>query len=271
VSAPVKLAVLGDPLAFTLSPELHRAGLAALGLPGGSEALRVPRSRLGGTLERLAADGYRGVNLTHPLKRAALAHVTEASDAARRAASVNTVSFEPGRTRGDTTDGAGFVALLEELGVGIAGTRVVLLGAGGAARSLGLALLEAGAAPLTVWARRAGEASAAWEAIAGAHVTGWDSEEGRAALGGADVVVNATPLTGAEEPCAVGRIPRSARVVDLVYGTEVTPWVRAARAAGLEAVDGLGLLVFQARAALALWTGSEVPLAPLARAVGWPR
>jgi shikimate dehydrogenase len=59
--------------------------------------------------------------------------------------------------------------------------------------------------------------------------------------------------------------------VDLVYGPEVTPWVRAARAAGIEAVDGLGLLVFQAQRSLALWTGREVPLAPLARAVGWPR
>ena len=271
MSAPVKLAVLGDPLAFTLSPVLHRAGLEALGMQGGSEALRVPQSRLGVTLARLAAAGYRGVNLTHPLKRAALEHVTETSDAAQRAGSVNTVSFGPGLTRGDTTDGAGFMALLEDLGVGIARAGVVLLGAGGAARSLGLALLEAGAGPVTVWARRPGEASAAWEEIAGARVTGWDSEAGRAALAGAEVVVNATPLTGPEEPCAIGRIPRGARVVDLVYGPEVTPWVRAARAAGLEAVDGLGLLVFPARCSLALWTGREVPLAPLAGAVGWPR
>ena len=271
MSAAVKLAVLGDPLAFTLSPVLHRAGLEALGMQGGSEALRVPQSRLGTTLARLAAAGYRGVNLTHPLKRAVLEHLTEISEAAQRAVSVNTVSFDSGLARGDTTDGAGFIALLEDLGVGVARASVVLLGAGGAARSLGLALLEAGAASVTVWARRPGEASAAWQEIAGAQVTGWDSEAGRAALAGAELVVNATPLTGPEEPCAISRIPRGARVVDLVYGPEVTPWVRAARAAGLEAVDGLGLLVFQARCSLALWTGLEVPLAPLAGAVGWPR
>jgi len=271
VSAAVKLAVLGDPLAFTLSPVLHRAGLEALGLAGGSDALRVPRSRLGEVLARLAAEGYRGANLTHPLKRAALEHVSEVSDAARRSGSVNTVSFEADHARGDTTDGLGFLALLEHLGVEVAGTGVVLLGAGGAARSLGLALLEAGAAPVTVWARRPGEASVSWEAIGGAHVCAWDSVEGRAALAGAQLVVNATPRTGAEEPCPVDLVPRGARVVDLVYGPEVTPWVRAARAAGFEAVDGLGLLVFQARRSLALWTGREVPLAPLARAVGWPR
>jgi shikimate dehydrogenase len=271
VSTPVKLAVLGDPLAFTLSPVLHRAGLEALGLPGGSEALRVPQSRLGDALDRLAADGYRGANLTHPLKRAALEHLTVASDAARRAGSVNTVSFGPGPARGDTTDGAGFVALLEHLGPGAAGASVVLLGAGGAARSLGLALLEAGAARVTVWARRPGEASASWDGITGACVLGWDCDEGSAALAGADLVVNATPLTGPDEPCAIDRIPPGARVVDLVYGPEVTPWVRAAREAGRQAMDGLGLLVFQARCSLALWTGREVPLAPLAGAVGWPR
>jgi shikimate dehydrogenase len=271
VSTPVKLAVLGDPLAFTLSPVLHRAGLAALGLPGESEALRVPQSRLGATLARLAAEGYRGVNLTHPLKRAAIEHLAGISQAARRAGSVNTVTFGPGIAQGDTTDGAGFIALLEHLGARAAGASVVLLGAGGAARSLGLALLEAGAAEVTAWARRPGEASASWEGIAGARVVGWDSEAGRAALAGAGLVVNATPLTGPEEPCAIGRIPPGARVVDLVYGSEPTPWVRAARAAGFEAVDGLGLLVFQARRSLALWTGREVPLAPLGAAVGWPR
>ena len=271
MSAPVKLAVLGDPLAFTLSPVLHRAGLDALGLPGGSEALRVPQSRLGTTLARLAADGYRGVNLTHPLKRAALGYLTETSDAARRAGSVNTVSFGPGGARGDTTDGAGFIALLEDLGSGVTGTNVLLLGAGGAARSLALALLEAGAARVTAWARRPGESSAAWGEIAGALVVGWDSEEGRAALAGAALVVNATPLSGPGEPCAISRIPRGARVVDLVYGPELGPWVRAARAAGLEAVDGLGLLVFQAQRSLELWTVRRVELAPLAAAVGWPR
>ncbi len=271
MSAPVKLAVLGDPLAFTLSPSLHRAGLEALGVPGGSEALRVPRSRLGATLARLAAEGYRGVNLTHPLKRAALEHLAETSEAARRAGSVNTVTFGPGVARGDTTDGAGFMALLEDLGFGVRQAEVAVFGAGGAARSLGLALMEGGAARVTAWARRPGEESAAWEGIAGAQVVGWDSEAGRAALAGASLVVNATPLTGADEPCAIDRIPRGARVVDLVYGPELTPWVRAARGAGIDAVDGLGLLVFQAQRSLALWLGREVPLAPLAAAVGWPR
>jgi shikimate dehydrogenase len=85
------------------------------------------------------------------------------------------------------------------------------------------------------------------------------------------VVVNGTPLGGPEGPCALERLPAEALIVDLVYGPEVTPWVLACRAAGLQAIDGLGLLVHQARHALALWTGRDVPVEPLARAVGWPR
>jgi len=271
VSAPLRLAVLGEPLAYTLSPALHRAGLEHLGIPCESEALRVPPDRLGETLERLAAAGYRGANLTHPHKEAALGHLREVSEAARRARSVNTVTFEPGGARGDTTDGGGFLDLLEHLGWGAPGAAVALLGAGGAARSLGLALLGAGASPLTVCARRPAEAAASWSDIPGAEIVPWPSETARAALAGAALVVNATPLAGEGQPCAVGDLSPTARVVDLVYGPEVTPWVGAARAAGLTALDGRWLLVFQARRSLRLWTGREVRPEVLARAVGWPR
>ncbi|MBI5710085.1 MAG: shikimate dehydrogenase [Candidatus Eisenbacteria bacterium] len=269
MSHPVRLAVLGDPLAFTRSPELHRAGLAALGLAGDSRAIRTPRERLAAVLDELAAAGYRGVNLTYPLKEAALGHLDAASDAAQRARSVNTVGFEPGRRWGDTTDGPGLVDLLAALGRDAALTRTVLLGAGGAARSLALALAGGGAS-LTVSARDPARAAAVWEGLAAAFVA-WRSPGERAALAQATLVVHCTPLVDAEGPAPVESLPRAALVVDLVYGPEPTPWVRRARAAGLEAHDGLGLLVHQARRSLALWTGREVPLAPLARAVGWPR
>lgn len=271
MSAPLRLAVLGEPLEYTLSPALHRAGLEHLGIPCESEALRVPPARLGETLERLAAAGYRGVNLTHPHKEAALGHLRRVSEAARRARSVNTVSFEADGARGDTTDGAGFLDLLDHLGWGARGAGVVILGAGGAARSLGLALLEAGAAPVTACARRPAEAAPSWADIPGAALVAWPSEAARAALAGATLVVNATPLVGEGLPCAVAELPPACRVVDLVYGPDVTPWVRAARAAGLAALDGRWLLVFQARRSLRLWTGREVRTEVLARAVGWPR
>lgn len=263
-----KLAVLGDPLAYTRSPELHRAALAAFGLAGGSDAIRTPREALGDRLAELARAGYRGANLTHPLKEAVLASLTHVSEAARRARSVNTVGFGAGGTWGATTDGPGFVDLLRALGRAPASERVVLLGAGGAARSLALALAEAGAT-VTASARDPAAAAAALPGLERFECAAWRSPEEAAALARATLVVNATPLSGEEPPAPLDRVPGEAAIVDLVYGPEPTPWVRAARAEGRTAHDGLGLLVFQARRSLSLWLEREVPLEPLARAVGW--
>jgi shikimate dehydrogenase len=268
---PIRLGVLGDPLAFTRSPALHRAGLEALGLHGESSAIRTAPASLGARLAELAARGFRGVNLTAPLKEAALAHLDSVSAAAREARSVNTVCFDPGATRGETTDGPGALDLLRELKRDPARERAVILGAGGAARALGLALAGAGAS-VTLSARRPAEpAPDALPRVA------WRSGAEVAALAAATLVINATPLGApgaagpAQEPAALEPLPRPAAVLDLVYGERVTPWVERARALGHPAWDGLGLLVHQARRSLAIWLGREVPLEPLARAVGWPR
>ncbi|HEY6865909.1 MAG TPA: shikimate dehydrogenase, partial [Candidatus Eisenbacteria bacterium] len=204
-------------------------------------------------------------NLTHPLKDLALESVERASEEARRARSVNTIRFDPAGPRGETTDGAGFVDLLRSLGRAPERERVLLLGAGGAARSLALALDEAGAA-VTLSARSAPDPhDAALPRVA------WRSPEEAAALAAATVIVNATPLGAGEDPVPLALLPRQALIIDLVYEKEVTPWVARARAAGLTAWDGLGLLVHQARRSLEFWLDRPVPVEPLARAVGWPR
>jgi shikimate dehydrogenase len=268
---PVRLAVLGDPLRYTRSPELHRAGLLALGLAGGSEALPTPREALGARLAELAGRGFRGVNLTMPLKDAVLPHLARVSAAARAARSVNTVGFDAEGWWGDTTDGPGLLDLLAELErTPTARDRAVMLGAGGAARSLAGSLLDAGVT-LTVSARRTDAAAGTWRDLPAATIVGWRSAEERTALAAATLVIHATPLGGEEEPAPVERIARGALLVDLIYAPEVTPWVRRARTLGLSSYDGLGLLVHQARRSLALWFGTLPPLDPLARAVGWPR
>jgi shikimate dehydrogenase len=267
----IRLAVLGDPLAYTLSPDLHRAGLEAVGLEGESAAFRTPPDALGARLEDLAARGYRGANLTAPLKHAALAHLKRVSERARRARSVNTVGFGRDGWWGETTDGLGFIALLRSLGRRPADERALMLGAGGASRSLALALGDAGCRDVTASARRPEAAAESWREIPGAALEPWPSSAEPGALVRATLVVNATPL---EEPVTSEDLEHPARgvlLIDLRYGARVTPWVMRARAAGLEAYDGLGLLVFQARGSLSLWTGLEVPIDPLARAVGWPR
>ena len=243
--------------------------MASLGLSGGSEALRTSPAVLAERLRELAARGLRGVNLTSPLKQVVLPLLQRVSEPARRSRSVNTVGFAPDGWWGDTTDGAGFVDLLATLGRDPAGERAVFMGAGGAARSLALALNDAGAPAVVVGARDPAVAGEAWREI-DARLLGWDAAELREALERATLLVRALPPE-AEPAVDFARLPARALCVDLSYGPAVTPWVLAARAAGREAYDGLGLLVFQARRSLALWFSRPVPVDSLARAVGWPR
>jgi len=271
VSGPVRLAVLGDPLAYTLSPVLHRAGCAAVGVACESEALRTSVEQLPARLADLATRGYLGCNLTHPLKESALDCVARASVAAEQARSANTIVFRGEGGYAETTDGPGFVDLLRSLRLDPARQRVVLLGSGGAARSLALALQWAGCQEVVVSARRPKDAQFAWGEGLDERFLGWRSDEERDALGESTVIVNCTPLSGEELPAPLDRVPRAALVVDLTYGPEPTPWVREARRHGRQAIDGLGLLVHQARRSLSLWLGREVPVDALAAAVGWPR
>ena len=270
MNAPVRLAVLGDPLVYTLSPVLHRAGLEALGIDGSSEALRTPLEQLGARLAALEVAGYRGVNLTHPLKHAVLDHLHQVSEPARAARSVNTLSFDSHGRIGDTTDGDGFMDWLATLRRDAEAERAVLLGAGGAARSVALALASRGARVVAA-ARRAAAVLHDWRAIPGAEIVAWPSRELDAALSDATLVVNATPVSDVERPVPIERLPRRALIVDLTYGSALTPWIRSARAQGVLAYDGLGMLVGQARRSLGVWFGTPPPFGALARAVGWPR
>ena len=269
--SPIRLAVLGDPIAHSRSPDLHRAGLEALGLEGESSALPTPVEQLGARLTDLSARGFRGANLTRPLKSVVLPLLGRVSGPAHEARSVNTVGFAADGWWGETTDGPGLIDLLHDLGRDPGRERAVMLGGGGAARSLVLALAGAGAEPSTVSARRPAEVAGSWRDVPGARLVAWRSREETAALAEATLVVNATPLAGEEGPAPLEHIARSALILDLVYGERVGPWVLRARAEGRRAYDGLGLLVFQARRSLSLWLARPVPVEPLARAVGWPR
>ncbi|TMQ72920.1 MAG: shikimate dehydrogenase, partial [Candidatus Eisenbacteria bacterium] len=210
MSAGIALAVLGDPLAYTRSPALHRAGLAAVGVPGSSAALRTSADALGERLRELAAHGFRGANLTTPLKEIALEHVDRVSEPARRARSVNTIGFGPDGTWGDTTDGPGFADFLGTLGRDPGRERVWILGAGGAARSVALALVEIGAS-VAVSARRPEAARASWRGIPGVVMRSWGAAP---PVAEPTLVINATP----SDPARLDRLPRRTLIVDLRYG-----------------------------------------------------
>lgn len=274
MSAPARLAVLGFPLAYTRSPDLHRAAGGALGGEIVSEAIVTRPEELRGRLTELAAAGAVGCNLTMPLKEPALAEVGRVSELGRRSRSLNTIGFagstDSAHWWGDTTDGPGFLDLLAELGREPRSERIVVLGAGGAVRSLAVALHLAGAR-CVVSARRPEEASREWPAGPSDRFVVWRSADEAAALRDATLVINGTPLKGEELPVDPESLAPGSLGVDLTYTGELTPWVKSLRASGRDAVDGLGLLVHQARRSLSLWFEREVPLAPLSRAVGWPR
>jgi shikimate dehydrogenase len=264
-ASPV-VAVIGDPVGHSLSPLLHNAAFAALGLDWVSVGFTVPA---GGAVEALAAAralSLRGLSVTMPHKAAVAEAVDVLTPTARRLDAVNCVVADHGRLTGDNTDGRGFLAALERgTGIDPAGLRCLVLGAGGAARAVVVALADAGASDVAVWARRSEQAAAAAELAGDAGRLG---EPGETAT--ADLVVNATPAGMAGTPAAdewpaVAPAALSANhvVVDLVYEPRRTAWLEACAARGATTIGGLGMLVHQAALQIEAWTGREAPVAAM--------
>jgi shikimate dehydrogenase len=256
--------VIGDPIAHSLSPLLHNAAFDALGLDWVSVAFPVPAGMTAAALTGMRAMGIAGLSVTMPHKEAAFAAADENTEIALRLGAVNCVTGRDGTLVGDSTDGEGFLAALRRAaGFDPRGKRCLVIGAGGAARAVILALAEAGAADVAVVNRTPARAEQA-AALAGT--------VGRVGSGGdvpdAELVVHATPLgmAGGSEPrsspapVGPGALHSGQVVVDLVYHPLETPLLRDARAAGAEAVTGLGMLVHQAALALERWTGMAVPV-----------
>ena len=262
-------AVLGHPVEHSLSPVLHNAAFAEVGLDWAYMAFDVAEGDCGSALQGARALGLSGLSVTMPHKRAAAQACDELLPTAAALGVANTIVRRGQRLVGDATDGPGFVAALRAAGHDPAGRSCLLLGAGGAAAAVAHALAEAGAKRVGVVARRP-EAAEQVAALTGA--------AGRVAeladLDGADLVVNATSV-GMAGTSGQGAIPlgidvnrlRPGQVVaDLVYSPLRTPLLLAAEAAGAWPVDGLGMLVHQAALAFELWTGISAPLSVMAAA-----
>lgn len=264
--------LLGDPVAHSLSPEFQNAALRALGFDAVYLALRVDGEAVAAVMRAVGRAGGGG-NVTLPHKARAAAALDDATPAVRATGSCNTFWWRDGHGLcGDNTDVEGFRGAAESLLAGpLAGRRVLLLGAGGAARSVAFACLDAGVAALDVFNRapeRARALIAALGAPPNAQATG---EIGDLAGRSYDLVVNATPLglaPGDVLPLDLRRGATAAAVLDLVYGSEDTPWVREARRLGLPAADGREMLVRQGAASFRRWWGVDPPLDVLRAAVG---
>ncbi|HVX21171.1 MAG TPA: shikimate dehydrogenase [Acidimicrobiales bacterium] len=272
VSGPVRpdlsaatrvVGVMGDPVAHSLSPLLHNVAFAALGLDWVSVGFPVPGGQAAGAVGGVRALGLAGLSVTMPHKAAVAGLVDRLTPVAEALGAVNCIVRDGDRLVGDSTDGDGFLASVRRgAGFDPDGRRCLVVGAGGAARAVVLALAGAGAAEVVVVNRTADRAAVA------AAVAGDRGRVGTAAdAGDADLVVDATPAgmggtgSAAADPLVPpDRLGAGQVVADLVYHPPVTPWLAAAADRGATVVGGLGMLVHQAAAQLERWTGQPAPV-----------
>jgi shikimate dehydrogenase len=257
--------VLGDPIAHSLSPVLHRAAYAELGLDWTYDAHRVPSGGLAAFLDGPSLAGlgpeWRGLSLTMPLKREALPLVDRLTDRARLAGAVNTLLLEDDGTRvGDNTDLPGAAAAIRER-TSAPLSSAVLLGGGATATSVGLALVDLGVRSIVVAVREAARAAGTVAALR-AHpaapdvvVTGL-----AAAPATVDIVVSTIPAA-AQTPELVGRCADVPVVFEALYDPWPTPLAASAIDSGRTLVSGMDLLVHQAALQIELFTGMQAPLA----------
>jgi shikimate dehydrogenase len=274
-AASIPLAgVMGWPVGHSLSPRLHGFWLKSYGIDGAYVPLAVRPENIEGALRALPLLGFRGVNLTLPHKETSLRALDRVEPLARRIGAVNTVVVRAdGSLEGRNTDAFGFIENLRHGAIGWradAGTAVVL-GAGGAARAVVVALLDAGAPRIRVVNRDRARAEAMAAEIGSAasrlEVKPWEKRS--EALADAALLVNATSLGlsgGPDLEIALDVLPLPALVTDLVYRPLETSLLKAAKARGNQTVDGLGMLLHQARPGFAAWFGREPEVTPALRA-----
>lgn len=261
-----RYAVIGHPIAHSKSPAIHTAFARQTGQDIVYEAILAPLDGFAAAVAAFRAAGGKGMNVTVPFKLEALALADEPSERARLAGAANTLRFDADGMFADNTDGVGLVRdLAGRLGVVLAGRRVLILGAGGAARGVILPLLEEKPA-LAAIANRTPEKAAALAArfasFGNLAAGGFDDFAG----GAFDVVINATSasLGGAGLALPTGLFAPGALAYDMVYGQGETPFLRAARRLGAARVaDGLGMLVEQAAESFFLWRGVRPETAPV--------
>lgn len=253
------IGVIGDPVAHSRSPAIHNAGFAALGLDYVFVAFPVPAGRGRDAIAAVRTLGIAGLSVTMPHKSDVAASCDDLTPTAAALGSVNTVVHRHGRITGDSTDGPGFVAALRDHGVDPAGRRVLVLGAGGAARAIVDALGRAGAVVI-VAARRAEAGQRAAALAPDARVV--DVDDLDRVVTTVDCVVNATPIgmQGESPPFDPAVLRVDQFVYDTVYHPSPTPLLAAAAARGVPCADGLTMLVHQAALAFVQWTGRPAPL-----------
>jgi len=247
--------IAGWPVTYSRSPRLHGFWLQRHGIDGTYVPLPIRPGDFSVAMRGLLAAGIAGANVTIPHKLAAFDICDTVDDSARRAGAVNTLVFQDGKISGSNTDGYGFVANLCAHDVDPAAGPALLLGAGGSARAVAAALLDAGAA-VTVANRTRSRAETLASDLPGLRVAEWDARV--AALADHALVVNTTPLGmvgNGPLDLDLSNAPATLVVADNVYVPLETPLLAAARARKLRCVEGLGMLLHQAVPGFHAWFG----------------
>jgi shikimate dehydrogenase len=269
---PLRLAVIGDPVAHSASPEMHNAALAACGLGVRYCRLHIRPEELSSALRLLPEKGFLGINCTIPHKASVLAAVDEVDAGARRAGGVNTVIVGPDkRLRGSSTDGAGFArAVREQFGIALNEVRVLVLGAGGGAgRAVAMECAVHGAKRLSLINRSVEKLQPLEEALAAVYPrellrsAAWQDDKLAEALEGSDLVVNCSALgmqPGDASPIPAPLLSSRHLLYDTIYTAGQTPLMIAAAAAGARSANGLSMLLHQGALSFEIWFQQPAPL-----------
>jgi shikimate dehydrogenase len=284
VDPPIRLAVLGDPVAHSFSPQIQNAALHDCKIPMQYARMLVRPNELSQTLAQMRDLKFVGVNLTVPHKIAALEHIDNVDANAKRIGAVNTVKVEDGKTMGFNTDGKGFVrAVRQDFSVDLRDLRVMVLGAGGAARAIALQCAREGCERLVVtnrtFARGQELADQLRDYFVGPRVFGpvprlqavqLEESAIRFQIGHVDLLVNATPvgLNRAEaSPIPARLLAPHLMIYDTIYSPQRTPFISAAIEAGARSANGLSMLLHQAALAFEIWFDREAPMDVMRRAL----
>ena len=277
VDPPIRLGVFGDPVAHSLSPEIQNAALKACQIDIQFARFHIRPEELGSAIALLLKLDFVGANLTVPHKIAALGFVDELDDEAKQIGAVNTIAVCDGKLIGFNTDGVGFTrAIRNEFSVDLRDLRVMLLGAGGAARAIAMQCAQSNCERLVIVSRNFDKAKQLVAELhprfAGPRVLGpvarleavpWENKALQFQLGNVDLVVNATPLglnSNDAAPLPQELLAPHLMIYDTVYTRGRTPLLVAADEAGARGANGLSMLLHQGARSFEIWFGREAPL-----------
>jgi len=284
INPPIRLGVLGDPVAHSLSPQMQKAALEACQIDMQYGRFQISPGELGEALKLIRALDFVGANLTAPHKIAACAFMHELDANARRVGAVNTIKLENAKLRGYNTDGKGFArAIRQEFAIDLRDLRVMILGTGGAARAIAMQCAKENCERLVIINRTVEKANQLAgelrEFFAGPRVLGpvarlqaipWEESSIRFQIAHLDLIVHATPLglnRSDPSPIPARLLAPHLMIYDTVYGETRTAFVSAAVEAGARSANGLAMLVHQGALAFEIWFERDAPIEVMRQAL----